>query len=95
MSNHLDIGKFYFEYRSVKFKVRFCTLSLPSQKEIHDFSNILRHILKNMKAKSSLKWAISDVFLPDICQLSSRNIGKYVHANEREFYFDQIVANLP
>ena len=34
-----------------------------------------------------LKWAISDVFLPDVCQLRSRDIGKFVHATEREIIF--------
>ena len=26
-------------------------------------------------------------FLPDICQLRSRHIGKFVHASEREIFF--------
>ena len=33
---------------------------------------ILRHILENMKAKSSSRMAIPDVFSPDVCQLRSR-----------------------
>ena len=49
--------------------------------------SILRHILKNFKAKSSTQWAFSDVFLPDVCHMRSRYIGKYVHATEREIIF--------
>ena len=51
-------------------------------------------IFKIWKQNLPLKRAISDVFLPDFCQLRSRHIGKFVHATEGEF-FDQIVANLP
>ena len=34
-------------------------------------------------------------FLPDVCQLRSRHIGKFVHAFEREIIFWPFVANLP
>ena len=48
---------------------------------------LLRHILKKMNQNLPLNWAISDVFLPDVCQLRSYHIGKYVHASEREIIF--------
>ena len=43
-----------------------------------------------MKAKSSSQM---ERFLPDVCQLRSRHIGKFVHVSEHEIFFDQIVTN--
>ena len=41
-------------------------------------------IFKIWKQNRPLKYAISDVFLPDVCQLRSRHIGKFVYATESE-----------
>ena len=43
--------------------------------------------LRKWKQNLPLKCAISDVFLPDVCQLRSRHISKYVQATEREIIF--------
>ena len=49
---------------------------------------ILRHIFKKMKAKSSSQMRHFRRFsLPDVCQLRSRHIDKFVHATEREIVF--------
>ena len=57
---------------------------------------ILRHILKDMKAKFSTQMGhFRRFFLRDVCQLCSRHIGKFAHATEREIIFDQILAKLP
>ena len=40
-----------------------------------------------MEAKSSSQMGCFWLFLPDVCQLRSRHIGKFVHATEREISF--------
>ena len=45
---------------------------------------ILRHILQNMTEKSSSH--MERFFLPDVCQLRSRHIGKFVYVSEREIF---------
>ena len=64
---------------------------IPKAKEVSEKRNafviILRHILKNMKAKSSTQKGLFRGFFPDVCRLRSRHIGKYVHATEHEITF--------
>ena len=49
---------------------------------------LLRHILKILKAKFSTQMGhFHRFFSPDICQLRSRHIAKYVHITEREIMF--------
>ena len=51
------------------------------------FFDILRHVLKNMKSKTSTQMGHFRRFLPDVWQLRSRHMGKYVDATEREIIF--------
>ena len=48
---------------------------------------ITLRLIQNMEAKFSCQMRYFCVFLPDVCQLSSRHIGQFVHATERENSF--------
>ena len=48
--------------------------------------NILRHILINMKTSLQMG-QLRRFFSPDVCELLSRHIGKFVQASERQIIF--------
>ena len=51
------------------------------------FSLFCAIFLRIWKQNLPLKWTISEVFLPDVCQMRSRHIGKFVHATDGEIIF--------
>ena len=82
-------------FRLVEIFVKNCVLDTPKVDTVVSFAVLAAISIfyfapysEEYESKIFIKWAISDVFfLPDVCQLSSRHIDKYVHATEGEIIF--------